>query len=227
MIMWSRVWDFVLSLVGRTAAMRLYERVKRYAALSDTSICMLHNAEPKTPCPQSRYFCGNESKKQAVNFDAVKEEYCRRNRINGSWPSVDAVLFKDNTFLFVEIKSWRNFEEHQINANDTQEEKERKIKAKAQGFKLKQKIESSMDICCDLSKDKKLFERIPIVYVLVTDVATQLSPMELFRARLGVLSYKAVNVPLYAKASIAQLNALSIPVRYKFCQEFDDFYDSL
>lgn len=226
MTMCSRIRDFIRLFKGRTGAYWLFERLRRYASLSTTSICMLHNAEKRVSCPESQYFCGNESQKSVVNFDAVKEVYCKNNRI-GALSSVDAVTYKDKQFIFVEIKSWQNFERYHIKDSDSPEEKKKKIEEKAEGFNLKKKIEESLRICKGISHDEHLFEKIPVIYILVTDVDTVVDPMKKFRARMAVLSYKSQNIPLYNKFSIAQLNSLKMNVRYVFCQKFDELYDGL
>ena len=224
--MWSKLRELFARLRGKTAARRLYERVGTFASLSSTTICWLHEAEPKKPCPASSFFCGTESKIPALNFDAVKEAYCNKTR-TPSMPSVDAVLFKDKRFLFVEIKSWQNFERYQIKPGDSQATIQQKIADKATGFKLKPKVEKSMEICERISKDEHLFEKMPVTYVLVTDVDTVADPLARFRSRLRALAYKSVFIPLFSSASMAQLSTVGMDVRYVFCRKFDNFYESL
>lgn len=86
--MWSKIQDFYYRIACKPRSYRLYQRLKHYASLQKTTVCMLHEAEPGTPCPQSRVFCGTESRNPAINFDAVKEHYCAQNRIS-SMASVD------------------------------------------------------------------------------------------------------------------------------------------
>lgn len=210
-----------------TAAQHLFEQIREYASLPYTSICMLHYAEPKTPCPHSRFFCGKESVKPAVNFDAVKEEFCNREKIKDLWSSVDAVLYKNNIFLFVEIKSWQNFDRHHVNVGDSPEEVRKKADQQAKKFNLKLKIDSSIEICRNISKDPDLFAEMPTVYVLVTDVDTVPDPLVRFRARLGILSYNAMNIPSYTRASFNAIKATGMNVRYVNCRNFDSFFDSL
>lgn len=205
----------------------LFDLIHQYSKKPLTTLCRLHFAEPRIPCPQSKYFCGMESVKDVVDFDDVKNKYCREESIHPIWKSVDAVLSKEDIFLFVEIKSWRNFDFFQLDDADSEDVRNNKVTAQAKGFKLKEKIDRSMMICQGLAKDKKLFELIPTMYVLVTDVETVLNPLVRLRAQLGVLAYKAVNIPLYTNASMAELNALGMNVRYKNCREFDAFIDSL
>lgn len=210
-----------------TAAQHLFEQIRGYASLTNTSICMLHNAESKTPCPKSKYFCGKESIKPAVNFDAVKDVFCNRNKIKVVWPSVDAILYKNNIFLFVEIKSWQNFDRHQVKVGDSPEDIQDKADQQAKKFNLKLKIDSSIEICKNISKDPELFSKMPTVYVLVTDVDAVLDPLVRFRARLGILSYNAMNIPSYANASFNAIKASGMNVRYVNCRNFDAFFDGL
>lgn len=183
-------------------------------------------AEPGRPCPQSKFFCGTESKLHAINFDAVKERYCSHKQLS-SLSSVDAVMHKSDLFLFVEIKSWRNFEQYFIEPADSEAERRRKIEEKAKKFKLKKKVEESMTICCDVFKDEHLFDDMPVLYVLLTDIDTVVDPLDRFRARLGTLSYKAVNMLNFNDASVAELKKVGMGARYVCCREFDNFYAGL
>ncbi len=225
--MWDKILDFISRIRGKTKACRLYERVGRYASLSPTSICRLHEAVPRTPCPSSPHFCGKESTYFVYNFDAVKEYYCKKNKTVEVLPSVDAVLYKDKRFLFVEIKSWQNFERFHIKSSDSEAVIEHKIQKKAKSFKLKAKVDNSIEICKAISNDQYLFTKIPATYVLVTDVDTVSDPLVRFRARLGALGYKSVYIPLYNNASLLQLATVGMDVRYVFCRQFDNFIDSL
>lgn len=226
MTMWSKCVDFFYCIAGKSHAFRLYQRLRRFASLQPTTICMMHEAEPGKSCPQSIYFCGLESESPAINFDAVKECYCTQKRIS-SLSSVDAVMQKSEFFLFVEIKSWKNFEKFQIKATDSEALRKQKIEEKAKKFKLKKKVEESMAICCDVSKDKRLFDKMRVVYVLMTDIDTVVDPLVRFRARLGSLSYKAVNMLHFNDASMSELKKVSMDVRYVYCQKFDEFYASI
>ena len=224
--MLNKVRELLAKLRKKTNACRLYERVGEYASLLPTTICRLHEAEPKKPCPTTAFFCGAESKIPALNFDAVKESFCNKMKCP-SVPSVDAVLYKENRFLFVEIKSWQNFERYQIKPGDNQATIQQKIADKATGFNLKPKVERSMEICMRISKDEHLFKKMAVTYVLVTDVDTVVDPLARFRGRLRALAYKSVFIPLFSSASLTQLSTIGMDVRYIFCRKFDSFYDSL
>ena len=221
--MWSKIQDIYYCITFKPLSYRLYQRLKHYASLQKTTVCMLHEAEPGTPCPQSRVFCGTESRNSAINFDVVKEHYCAENRIS-SMASVDAVMHKSDLFLFVEIKSWKNFELYQIMSTDSEAVRKQKIEDKAKKFKLKKKVEDSMTICCEVSKDKQLFNKMRVLYVLLTDIDTVVDPMDRFRARLGTLSYTAVNLMHFYDASLAELKTVGMDARYVYCRQFDKFY---
>lgn len=224
--MWSKILNIYYRIACKPLSYRLFQHLKHYASLQTTTVCMLHEAEPGSPCPQSRVFCGAESCNSAINFDAVKEYYCAQNRIS-SMASVDAVMYKSDLFLFVEIKSWKNFEQYKIKPTDSEAVRKQKIEEKAKKFKLKKKVEESMTICTNLSKDKHLFDKMRVLYVLMTDIDTVVDPLDRFRARLGSLSYKAVNMLHFNDASMAELKTVGMDARYVFCRQFDKFYAEL
>lgn len=226
MTMWSKIQDYYYYFLGKSQSFRLYQRLKHYAALQPSTVCMLHKAEPDTPCPQSRVFCGTKSKYEAINFDAVKERYCVQKQIS-SLASVDAVMYKSDLFLFVEIKSWKNFEKYHIKSTDSETVRKHKIEQKAKKFKLKKKVEESMIICSGVSKDCHLFDKMRVLYVLMTDIDTVVDPMDRFRARLGTLSYKSVNMLHFNDASMSELRAVGMDARYVYCRKFDEFYSGL
>ena len=224
--MWSKIQDFYYSITGRPLSFRLYHRLKHYASLRSTSLCILHEAETDKPCPQSLYFCGTESKISAINFDAVKDHYCKQNKTS-SLSSVDAVMYKNDLFLFVEIKSWRSFERYQMKPTESEADRKKEIENQAKKFKLKKKVEESMIICCGVSKDKQLFNKMHVLYVLLTDIDTVIDPMDRFRARLGYLSYKSVNLLHFNDASMVELKTVGMDTRYVCCKQFDTFYAGL
>lgn len=224
--MWSKCVDSFYRIVGKPQAFRLYQRLKSYASLQPTVVCMLHEAESGKPCPQSIYYCGSKSSYPAINFDEVKKFYCTKKGIS-SLSSVDAVMQKKDLFLFVEIKSWKNFEQHQIKPTDSETLRKQKIEQQAKKFKLKKKVEDSMTICCEVSKDKRLFDKMRVMYVLITDIDTVVDPMDRFRARLGSLSYKAVNMLHFNDASMVELKKVGMKARYVYCRKFDEFYASI
>lgn len=213
--------------LGVWNAKRLYDIVCSYISTKATSICRLHNAFPRTPCPLSPSFCGVESIIPVINFDEVKDTFCHRNREHRQLKSVDAVTYKKDIFLFVEIKSWQNFEDHQILRNDSPEVIRQKITRKASDFNLKRKIDDSMVICKELTKCNKLFNKVPVIYVLVTDVNDVVDPLARLRGWLNVLAYNSKNIPYYRQASEHELNTINMPTRYQPCRGFDKFYDSL
>lgn len=224
--MWSKIQDFVYRILGKTQAFRLYYRLKHYASLHSTTICMLHKAEANTPCPKTVSFCGKESNYSVINFDSVKEYYCKQNKIK-SLASVDAVMYKKTIFLFVEIKSWKNFERYQLRKSDSDVIRKKKIVDQTKKFKLKEKIVESMTICCEITKDQKLFNKMPVMYVLITDINTIQDPLTRFRARLGLLSYTSYNLLNCINATMNVLRTVGMNTRIVCCRQFDQFYKEL
>lgn len=213
-------------LFGIWTAHRLYDALSLFVQIESTSLCMLHNAAPRIPCPHSTHFCGNESKVPVLNFDAVKDEFCRR-RGNRQLKSVDAVTYKGGQFLFIEIKSWQNFEANQIKKRDSPAVVQQKIERQASDFKLKEKVVDSIKICTDLTKCSKLFGKFPVMYVLVTDVNDIVDPLARLKGWLNVLSYNSVRIPDFKRATEKELHSTGMITRYQPCREFDVFFDSL
>ena len=205
----------------------LYDLAKSYAKQNDTIICVLHDAQPKTPCVNSRSFCGHPSQTAVINFDAVKTIYCTNENIHPQLASVDALTYKNGQILFVEIKSNKNFLQHHLKQTDTQETIDKKIKQQVTDYKLKKKMDDSRTICEAISGDKHLFDNLPSIYVLVTDTETVTNPLQLFQMNLNILAYNAIHLPRLNKAIDDNLDSLGHTTRYVYCQDFDDFINSL
>lgn len=217
---------FLYRLLGIWTARRLYGALSFYVQAASTSLCMLHKAEPRIPCPHSLHFCGNASKVPVLDFDAVKDEFCR-GRGNRQLKSVDAVTYKGGQFLFIEIKSWQNFEANQIKKNDPPAVVQQKIERQANDFNLKKKVEDSIKICIALTKCSKLFGKFPVMYVLVTDVNDVVDPLARLKGWLDVLSYNSVRIPDFKRATEKELHSTGMITRYQPCREFDSFFNSL
>lgn len=217
---------FLYRLLGIWTARRLYGALSFYVQAASTSLCMLHKAEPRIPCPNSSHFCGNVSKVPVLDFDAVKDEFCR-GRGNRQLKSVDAVTYKGGQFLFIEIKSWQNFEANQIKKNDPPTIVQQKIERQANDFNLKKKVEDSIKICISLTKCSKLFGKFSVMYVLVTDVNDVVDPLDRLKGWLDVLSYNSIRIPDFKRATEKELHSTGMVTRYQPCREFDSFYESL
>lgn len=205
----------------------LYDLAKSYAKQNDTIICVLHNAQPKTPCVNSRSFCGHPSQTAVINFDAVKTVYCTNENIHPQLASVDAITHKNGQILFVEIKSNKNFLKHQLKKTDTQKSIDEKIENQVADYQLKKKIDDSRTICETISGDKHLFDYLPSIYVLVTDTETLTNPLQLFQMNLNVLAYNAIHLSRLNNAIDDNLDSLGHTTRFVFCQDFDKFIGSL
>ena len=205
----------------------LYDLAKSYAKQSDTIICVLHNAQPKTPCVNSRSFCRHPSQTAVINFDAVKTIYCTNENIHPQLASVDALTYKNGQILFVEIKSNKNFLQHQLKQTDTQETIDKNIKQQVTDYKLKKKMDDSQTICEAISGDIHLFDTLPSIYVLVTDAETVTNPLQAIQMNLNILAYNAIHLPRLNKALETDLDSLGHTTRYVYCRDFDKFVNSL
>lgn len=88
----------------------LYRAVNAYdASIGTSKVCELHKPCLRTPK------CGTKQRSQLIDFDRVKETYCKNNKLP-ALSSVDglAVTDKNKIFFFVEIKSWENVITHPV-----------------------------------------------------------------------------------------------------------------
>ena len=208
-------------------ASSFYTLAKSYAQQEDTIVCVLHNAQPKTSCVNSQNFCGHPSQTAVINFDAVKTVYCTNENIHPQLASVDALTYKNGQILFVEIKSNKNFLQHQLKQADTQETIDEKIKQQVTDYKLKKKIDDSQTVCKAISGDSHLFDTLPSIYVLVTDAETVTNPLQSIQMNLNILAYNAIHLPRLNIALEENLDSLGHTTRLVYCQDFDKYISSL
>ncbi|MBR4267891.1 MAG: hypothetical protein IKQ46_17780 [Bacteroidales bacterium] len=176
-------------------AATLYSQIKVFANLDETTICHLHKSKPKVSCiNDTKIGCENPSKTNVLDFDAVKVLYCIQNKIAPQLDSVDAITHNQQIILFVEIKSNKNFLQHQLKNTDTTDIVNKKIDRQVTKYNLKDKINDSIEICKGIAKDNNLFDKIEYIYVLVTDINTLTNPMQRFQAQLNVAAYKSINI---------------------------------
>lgn len=213
-------------------AATLYSQIKTYASLGDTTICCLHKSKPNLSCiDDSQNNCKNPSQTKVIDFDAVKVLYCQQNKVSPQPTSVDAIAHKQHIFVFVEIKSNKNFLTKQLNKpDDTVDAVDRKIKEQVKNYNLIGKINDSIEICKEIVNDKNLFDRVAFVYVLVTDINTLTNPMQVFQAQLNAAAYKTININHLLKLNNAiseNLKSSKHPNRYVYCKDFDNFMATL
>ena len=208
-------------------ATNLYSQIKSYSNLDETQICVLHKPKPNTPCINNP--CSNPSQTKVVDFDKVKSIFCRLNN-QPQLASVDCITHKGDNFLFVEIKSNKNFLTHQLKSSNAEAEDDEIIKSKVAGYNLKKKISDSILICNKISGNTNVFESIPCIYVLVTDTNTIEDPAQRFLANMNILAYNSIDIRKLTKLNKVlreNLESLGYTNRYVKCSDFDDYIRNL
>ncbi len=196
-------------------ARELYELIKKtYPGLAST-LCGLHK-----PCREGRR-CLSGSSGELVDFDQVERLH---HAGMAPKPSVDgvAVNSKGTCFCFVEIKGWEMFLEHA-------EVTEGKIEKQVEKYDLQGKLDNSLCICTELSRDGHCFDEMPFVYVLVTDIEVEKDPLESLAFSLEALAetsskwFRLCNDALRKKL----MEIGGVRKRYVNCRDFDSLLKNL
>lgn len=194
-------------------AKELYDLVLvTYPQAGEFMVCDLHK-----PCKASRQ-CGSMATKHLIDFDTVECEY---DRGKPSRSSVDAIAVAGNTFCFIELKGWVEYLKHNIPTTDG-------IKKKA-NYNLKDKLAVSEGICVDLSGQENLFNDIPEVFILVTDIDAQNGGIENFRSNLMALSQTSSSwISVCNQALDTELKRqISISKYYTDCRHLDGMLERI
>lgn len=187
-------------------AKELYQKIlETYPDIGETTICSLHK-----PCAKSKR-CDEASLHLYIDFDRVETEF---DRGNSSRQSVDAVASAGEKFCFIEIKGWKDFLQWNIPNDKT-------IALQAQ-YDLKGKFEVSKEICIGIAENETLFEAIPEVFVLVTDIDVNEEGIESFFFNMMALASTATDWE--TKCNIALKRELdnqitSVPKYYVNCKQ--------
>lgn len=164
--------------------------------------------------------CGTKSTTKVIDFDEVKNEYCRNNAISPLWKSVDGVCAKqnDSLFLFIEKKSWSQFFRHQEHS------KERIIK-QANDFSLNEKYEKSIEICSNIVGQTNLFTEDNHAFLFFSDINPDTSPLTAFQYNLNMLAGTSTEIiKLAIGASLQEIcNVKCKKRRFVFCRDFDSY----
>ena len=195
--------------------------------MNGTQICVLHKPKPKTSCIDNP--CSTPSQTNVIDFDKVKSIFCQINNLS-QLASVDCITHKGDYFLFVEIKSNKNFLTHQLNSYSVEAEVDEIIKNKVAGYNLKKKISDSIHICNKISENANVFESIPCIYVLVTDTNTIDDPVQSIQANMNILAYNSIDIMKLTKLNKLlreNLESLGYTNRYVKCSDFDDYIKNL
>lgn len=191
----------------------IYEYIKKYASLGNNVFCDLHKCASPDKCERKQNHC-------MLNFDEVKDAYCRNKRII-SCKSADGLSYNDNGILFViEIKGWELYNKY------SKPETEQEVKDKVGEYGLSVKLSDSLMICKDVLGE--LGEIIvPIVYLVVSDIKNE--GIESIASNLSLLAETSSSFShTYGDEIKSQLSSISdIDVGFvENCQGIDNELDS-
>lgn len=197
------------------SAEELYRLLKKSYPDVVSTICRLHK-----PCSGISCIYGNTQSSEVLDFDEIERLYHTGNASSAS--SVDCVTVdKNNTiFCFVEIKGWRMF---LSNPGKIQNVTEKDIAAQTARYKLKEKLDSSMRLCTEISKDSRCFENMTVVYILVTDIEVSKSPLLSLSHNLTALSLTSTRWnDICNRYMLQKMDSIKdIKKRYICCKDFD------
>ena len=187
----------------------IYEYIKTYASLGDKVFCDLHKCANPDKCKHKQNHC-------MLNFDEVKDAYCRNKRIPPR-KSADGLTYNNNGILFViEIKGWELYNIY------SRPETEQEVKYKVGKYGLSVKLSDSLMICKDVLGE--LGEIIvPIVYLVVSDIKKE--GLESFASNLSLLAETSSSFShIYGNEIKSQLSSISdIDVGFvENCQRIDN-----
>ena len=192
---------------------QLYDTIKRMYPLSEVlSICYAEQA-----CLRNG-FCTHSQSIRVINFDSVKDEFCKGYPEKPSSVDVICVSGTDKVFYFVELKGWKKYIENVSKQKHTP-------KDTVEGYKLSKKLSDSQNICKQIASNKELFSDIPIRFLLVTDIETKTHGIESFHSLLNQLGETSSNI--YLECLQLARNTLDLEIGidrdYISCQDFDEF----
>lgn len=192
-------------------ALGLYNAVLAAYPYGGFAVCDLHK-----PCKSSIMPCRSSTSKNLIDFDSVEREYDKVNKL-ASRPSVDAIVTAGDKFCFLEIKGWLEFLRRNIPTKIG-------IKKQATAYNLKDKYATSKEICGKIVCDEHIFESIPEVFILVTDIDVEKQGVESFQYNLMALAETGTDWQTFCNRSLnAQLNKqiTTVPKFYVDCRHLE------
>lgn len=179
------------------------------------SVCELHKPCATTPR------CSWESAKRFVNFDDVKNAYCKEHQVI-SCASVDGLSEKNEKLLFVEIKGWVDFLQYQ------KKNVEKKIEKQVSGYDFVKKLKDSIDICNDYASNPKFCNADHLAYIIVTDIDIKEQPLQTLQGNLMALAQTSSSLEVLCnKYMLSKISSRKgIHTYYKQCKELDLFIDN-
>lgn len=207
----------------RTAS-DLYDSLKSFSSIGETSLCHLHK-----PC-NGHPLCSMPSRTSLLDFDYIEKKLAKGKR--STLPSCDGVTLNitRSVFCFVEIKGWKEFVSHNIgDENNLSEVDKITIKEKVVSYKLKEKLIQSIKDCEIITEHTDLFPTIPYAYIIVTDINSDKSAIEDIAANLSSLA-ETSSVWTYCEETMKDfLKNVNITVKkiYAHCREFDNIISQI
>lgn len=187
----------------------IYKHIKEYASIGDNVFCDLHYCGVHEVCDHKQRHC-------MLNFDEVKNVYCRNNGITPC-KSVDGLSYNDNGILFfIEIKGWNLYSRYANPKN------EQDVKNKVVKYGLSNKLYDSLKICKKIHKDREDRIDVPLVYLVVSDIKNEgIESIEINLSLLAGISSRFSTV--YGDAIESQLsNIHDVDVGFvKNCEQID------
>lgn len=194
-------------------AQQLYDTIKQaYPHSEVSSICCTNQS-----C--RRYgFCADKQSGDVIDFDAVKDAMCKGQTAKPA--SVDAVCVSgtDHAFYFVELKGWQRYIDNICKQKLTPEET-------ASGYNLSGKLSSSQRLCMQIAADDDLFSKIPVRFLLVTDIDISTNGIEAFHSLLNQLGQSSTDIYLecLSQARKSLESEVYIDRDYVCCKDFTHF----
>lgn len=198
-------------------AQQLYDIIKQTCPQCEVSSICYTNQSCK------RYgFCADMQSGNVIDFDAVKDGMCKGQAAKPA--SVDAVCVSgiDHVFYFVELKGWQRYIDNQCKKKLTPEET-------TLGYNLAGKLLDSQRLCMQIADDEELFFKMPVRFLLVTDIDTQTNGIDAFHSMLNQLSQSSNNIynECLTHAQKALDSEILIDKEYITCKDFDSYIMSV
>lgn len=197
-------------------ALELYNTIRKfYREIPEQTFCELE-ALCENPLP----LCAQKT--LVINFDDIKDEYCRQARID-KLSSVDAIGLNrsKNIFCFIEVKSWSKFAEHTDNVNEAM------ISSQISRYDFQKKFDDSKAICINITGDNDIFKNIKTAFFIVSDISPKIQPLHALAESLSVLANTSsiweneYNKQMESKAS--GIKPSDVDKYYISCKDLDSF----
>lgn len=208
----------------------LYLQLKNDFSLEDKFLCDLHK-----PCSNNRKCSTPQENIKLIDFDEAMRKFCSGKTSTKS--SVDGLCCENTKILFIEIKGWTDFLEH------NQKNVESKIIKQVNRYNLSDKLLNSILLCQSENNSQTLWEKSEIYYFLITDIDInpKESGLESLASSINFLaqtsnSYEAMcseylenalknQISVFDYSKLRNINKISY--YYKKCSDFEKTINNL